>query len=106
MAIKSVAYALERVFNNNDIIGRFGGDEFHVFVQCIDKEIVEKRINEFMKLIYSGSQYYSYKMTCSSGIIFSSNCDTDSDKLILEADAAMYEAKKLGRGRYILRENN
>ena len=106
MAIKSVAYALERVFNNNDIIGRFGGDEFLVFVQCIDKEIVEKRINEFMKLIYSGSQYYSYKMTCSSGIIFSSNCDTDSDKLILEADAAMYEAKKLGRGRYILRENN
>ena len=106
MAIKSVAYALERVFNNNDIIGRFGGDEFLVFLQCIDKEIVEKRINEFMKLIYSGSQYYSYKMTCSSGIIFSSNCDTDSDKLILEADAAMYEAKKLGRGRYILRENN
>lgn len=105
MAIKSVAYALGRVYNNDDIIGRFGGDEFLVFMQRCDKEIVERRINEFMKLIHNGSHYYTYKMSCSSGIVYSSDCDTNSDKLIIEADAAMYEAKKLGRGTYVLKDN-
>ena len=41
-----------------------------------------------------------FSVTCSVGIVVTSDVAAEPDRLISQADMAMYEAKKAGRNRY------
>jgi diguanylate cyclase (GGDEF)-like protein len=90
---------------SHDLLARLGGDEFVVLldnfqnlddVEAIAQRIVESVSSPFIiddKEIYSGA---------SIGIAEITEAYTDSEDALRDADAAMYQAKSLGRNRYVV----
>ena len=95
-----VARRLESVSDSSDIIARWGGDEF---VLMITDNVTEDRmmksaqkILEIMRLpVKLNDQHFT--IPTSIGIAYSGEQVMDADKLIQQADIAMYWAKEKGR---------
>ncbi len=100
----SVAATLKQVFRNGDILGRFGGDEFVIFLKDVQEpEFMHTKcvqINEQLKSIWDGE----LEISCSMGICYLKNGSTESEDMFRIADQALYESKINGRATYRLRE--
>ena len=83
-------------FTNGDIVGRFGGDEFIVFIKGVDDE---EKAKEIAKGIVAGAaQNISYPgqeepVQVSVGIAIYRGLASNYSKLFKKADIAMYQAK-------------
>lgn len=101
--IEAVADELQRISNDKELICRFGGDEFLIFIpnieSLLDVEIMaNKIINRFKELfIISGHEIYS---TASIGAAIFPDDGVDFEELLKNADAAMYIAKSNGKNQY------
>ena len=103
--IKYVADTLKACVDKNGIAGRFGGDEF---VLCItDSETVSHCDDFAAKIIdnlYAGYRCESIGITlnvqASIGISIVDEQVSDAEKLVGEADEAMYFVKKNGKANY------
>ena len=106
--LEIVGNTLRSVFRAHDIIGRFGGDEFVVFMVNIQNEdIIQKKINHIREFVQKKiSEDYDYEVTFSVGVAYTDLPDTSYDKLMLLADEALYEAKAFGKSRTILHHMN
>lgn len=94
-AIQLVTAALKRSFRKTDVLGRFGGDEFIIFVRDIPSR--EWLVAKLEKLLRFESDVCSG--TCSAGVaIFPEDAERFSP-LFGKADQALYEAK-LRRGSF------
>ncbi|MBQ3670826.1 MAG: GGDEF domain-containing protein [Treponema sp.] len=93
------AEILRRLFRPTDLVGRFGGDEFVVFLNDIPgKEIAvqkAKRIVEATPNVLIGVD--SVKVSASIGISAASQHGRDYDSLFAVADKAVYAVKESGR---------
>ncbi len=89
----------------HDLLARLGGDEFVVLLDNFDNdEDVEEVSNRILELLghsfsLDGSEMYSGG---SIGIAYLEAWYDNADEIIRDADAAMYQAKSMGRGRYVL----
>ena len=100
-----VAFA-ERLRDNvrsSDILGRMGGDEFAVLVTELENPADMDTIAS--KLMAQLGQPYlldghEIQSSPSAGIVFFPRDGHDVATLCRHADAAMYESKRAGRGRY------
>lgn len=118
-----VSYRLKECVKGEDTVVRLGGDEFVVFLNNLGKEpravrentvLVAERIlaevsRPFQCLTISieGQERQSIKhqCTCSIGIaLFASNA-LSQEKLLIDADLAMYKAKDQGRNRIVIHED-
>ncbi|WP_435235038.1 putative bifunctional diguanylate cyclase/phosphodiesterase [Psychromonas sp. PT13] len=99
----SIAKRLSEIMRKNDLVFRFGGDEFVAIVNysesidgiyCIARALV-KAISEPIWL--GKSDIY---LTGSIGVAVYPNDAKDAESLIKYADTAMYEAKKKGKNQY------
>jgi len=103
--LKEVAIRIGSCIRGHDLLARLGGDEFVVLFDNYDspsdvEEIsariissIAKPFNIENKDMYSGA---------SIGIAYIETGYQTSDEVLRDADAAMYHAKSLGRGRYIV----
>lgn len=86
-----------------DTVGRLGGDEFVVLMENLDDaaqaEIVARRMIEAMQIPME-ILGHSLIISVSIGIAIYPIDDADSGRLLGKADAAMYEAKTLGRNNF------
>jgi diguanylate cyclase (GGDEF)-like protein len=101
--ISAVAERLSRVLRPDDVIARFGGDEFTVLLPGIysedDATKVAHRLAEMLRepIVIDGEPRY---VSASVGITCSGPDESiDAYALLRDADAAMYRAKQLGKGR-------
>jgi diguanylate cyclase (GGDEF)-like protein/PAS domain S-box-containing protein len=98
-----VAHRLETCLRGADTVARLGGDEFTILLEDIqqtaDVTHVATRIHQSLALPYLLSGYEVF-ITASIGIVFSSTSYDQPKDLLRNADAAMYQAKHLGRGRF------
>lgn len=98
-----IAHKLTNIFNNKAIIGRYGGDEFIIFIKDIPskKYVYHKAsiILEELHLYYS-SNYQEYTISSSIGITFSPDDGKTLHELFEQTDSALYRAKKLGKSQY------
>lgn len=103
--LKEVASRISSCIRGHDLLARLGGDEFVVLfdnydsptdVQEISARIISSVAQPFNidnKDMYSGA---------SIGIAYIESGYQTADEVLRDADAAMYQAKSLGRGRYIV----
>lgn len=100
--LKILGQNIKETFTNQDILGRFGGDEFVLFIKNINskKEIEEKIIELFEKNNKTMINPKTKKsINISVGIIISSSCNT-YEELFKEADKALYDVKNHGKNNY------
>ncbi|MGE8723241.1 EAL domain-containing protein [Leptospira terpstrae] len=107
--LKIVANRLKDVIsqNNDYFLARIGGDEFALVTQCKIRSIniidicnkIQKALSEIIHI-----ERQSILLTCSIGVSKGDKSSTDAEKLLRNADIAMHEAKKLGRGKFNLYE--
>ncbi|MGW8192728.1 MAG: GGDEF domain-containing protein [Desulforhopalus sp.] len=105
MVLREVARTCKDILRDTDIIGRYGGEEFVVFLLETDKhhalQVAEKLRQTVEKLvIHQNGEAIS--VTISIGIaLFEITNDLNRDVLINRADKALYEAKDSGRNRIV-----
>lgn len=92
--ILSVAKRLTKVFRKEDIIGRFGGDEFIIFLKNTD---VNMDIHQSLERLVSESTYIC-GVTKSAGVAVYPRDGNDYESLFDRADRALYEAKRKRTG--------
>ena len=100
--IKYFASVLKRTFRDSDVKGRFGGDEFMVFMKNTTKEATILRatqLNEAIKKPYlkDGKEI---KISCSIGIAYYPKDGNSFENLFEAADDALYKAKSAGKDRF------
>ncbi len=101
----TVAERLQSVIRDGDTAGRFGGDEF--VVVCEDQVEQERALMLADRLATSLAVPFwvaGREMTISAsiGIAFATGPHLAAQDLLRNADAAMYRAKELGRGRPVI----
>ena len=103
--LKKVSCALAECVRKSDTVSRFGGDEFLIMVNNIAKgqDVIKiaDSIMAFFKqsFILKGQEFF---VTASAGISVYPVDGEDTDTLIKNADAAMYNAKEQGKNQYVL----
>lgn len=103
-AIIDTAEKLKVIFSNYDIISRFGGDEFCVFVKNIPYGTLYDKVGwlvEKLKATYcetDGNKKVS--ITCSVGVCCTDLYGTNYEELLHNADVALYVSKMNGRNRF------
>jgi diguanylate cyclase (GGDEF)-like protein/PAS domain S-box-containing protein len=104
-ALIELADRLSAALRGNDMVARFGDDEFVVLLEGVDSEqamVIAKRLGELVAApIDLGAGQVS--ITASIGVAIGMPGVT-ADELLQNADAAMYRAKERGRGRVELFE--
>ncbi|WP_322746062.1 diguanylate cyclase domain-containing protein [Nostoc sp. LEGE 06077] len=99
----AIARRLESCLRSGDTVGRFSGDEFAVLLEDIkdihDAINVAKRIQDTLglPLTLNGNLIST---TASIGITINQGGCDQPEKLLQNADAAMYHAKQQGKARY------
>lgn len=91
VVLKSVADNLKKLFRKSDIIARFGGNEFIIFLKDIKGEQdLELKLS---CLLQSDNRY---NVTKSMGVALTSQNGESFSDLFKKADYALYRAKKIG----------
>jgi diguanylate cyclase (GGDEF)-like protein len=106
VAIKETAVRLQVLFANVDLVSRFGGDEFCIFVWDIPRFKLMDKLERLLKILrksYTDGRL-SVETTASVGAVYCNNEAIDFATMLGAADKALYEAKENGRDQYILKE--
>jgi len=98
-----VARRLNDVSRDNDIISRWGGDEFIFIVTGkLDDNIIRNKAKQILEKMRTPIEINNkgYEIQTSIGVAISSKGLINADDLIQNADIAMYKAKDDGRDTY------
>jgi len=107
--LKQVAQMIRSGVRQVDLVGRYGGDEFLLILpetKVQDAKLTANRIhNIFASKLLKSRKVASFQISLSIGISGypSAQNVSDAKDLIALADKAMYEAKKGGRNRTVIR---
>lgn len=97
-----IAAMLRAMFRSNDVVARFGGDEFIVFMPKVhDVKIVEAKAETIIDTIKNeiGLEYPDARLTTSIGIAKTDD-SMSVGKLFKITDNALYKAKQSGKNKY------
>ncbi|MCU1370140.1 MAG: diguanylate cyclase/phosphodiesterase & domain with sensor(s) [Ilumatobacteraceae bacterium] len=95
----AVADELQREAGD-DTVARFGGDEFVVVCEGVGPDDALRQAERFLGAVQRSEVLgVSNHVSASIGVATSARQDSDPERLIRDADAAMYAAKRAGRAR-------
>ncbi|GAA0134278.1 hypothetical protein YSY43_11180 [Paenibacillus sp. YSY-4.3] len=100
--LHDVSIGLRQITNKNQLAFRIGGDEFVFIMKNCDLNKVEILAALILDKISRPFEVQGRNVTVtgSIGISISEGRKVDRQRMMAEADLAMYHAKKLGRNRY------
>lgn len=97
ISLRGIASILKETFNNDEVVSRFGGDEFVAFTLVDDyhqEDKIKSRIAELIKE-HNDASSYDFDLDMSTGI-----CEVDCEpgmniyKVLAEADRKLYQEKR------------
>ncbi|MBX0311667.1 MAG: bifunctional diguanylate cyclase/phosphodiesterase [Sulfurihydrogenibium sp.] len=104
--LKSVANAIRKLIREEDILIRYGGEEFLLLVGVNRRKDVQTMLNLFErirsnieKLEVPITDRDYIRVTISVGVYLNTNKDKSLNEAIKKADVALYKAKSKGRNR-------
>lgn len=102
--LHTIGKLLSETFRSTDVVGRFGGDEFMVLVKgALNQEILEEKCRVIQnKFLGAAENLCSMRVTCSIGGVWAVAEQVVFERLFRQADDALYQAKAIGKDRYIL----
>jgi len=100
--LKEFALLLKKNIRKDDILARWGGEEFLLILQSDNRESVVRKAETLRKIIEAHTFKGIKHLTASFGVAWSYPED-DSNSLLLRADKALYEAKSGGKNRVVLK---
>ncbi len=95
-----ISNEISKVLRDVDFLSRIGGDEFVIMCPVNkDEEALQisKRILDIIEQPYNDETGFEFHLSGSIGITYYPGDGKTSQKLIKNADIAMYQSKKLGR---------
>lgn len=102
--LRSIASRLKMAFRATDVVGRFGGDEFVVFLKNINTdELIKKEAGKLIGIFtdFKVGDYTKYTVTASIGCAIYSKDGNDFETLFKAADVGVYRAKRTGKNRLV-----
>jgi diguanylate cyclase (GGDEF)-like protein len=103
--LRVVSERIRSSVRSEDTVARFGGDEFTLIVQKIDRVDdavkVAQKIIDTVKIPFRVGEHELF-VTTSIGISLYPNDGRDAETLVKNADTAMYRAKDMGRDSFQL----
>ncbi len=100
-AIILLAKQLRKNFRQSDVIGRYGGDEFVVFMKNAESlEQVRQKMSSLKKALNMHLEVDDIELdyTCSIGYAVRAKQEASCHEMVESADAALYEAKRSRKG--------
>ncbi|NVM93134.1 diguanylate cyclase (GGDEF)-like protein [Variovorax sp. SG517] len=101
--IKTCGQRLKALLRNTDVVARFGGDEFVLLIEDLeranDAAVIAQRVLEHCAepFVIEGRELH---VTASVGVSIYPENGGDAETLLKNADTAMYRAKEKGRNTY------
>lgn len=102
--LTKAAREIRKLFRNQDIVARIGGDEFMVLMRGVsDRTLVENRCVRLLTIFRTAFREIRNHASfgCSIGISLGPEHGTSYTELFRRADQALYRAKDLGRNTYV-----
>lgn len=103
--LSSIAAVLEYNVRPDDVVARIGGEEFCALIPRTSAETAHLLADRLIKAVSDTdillSDGANIRVTASIGV-YLAGPDMSFEELLRSADRAMYEAKALGRDRYVL----
>lgn len=98
IVLKKLGDVLNAMFVNGEIVGRFGGDEFIIFIKDVDEE--ERAKNAAKEIVKNASSSISFSgqiepIMVSIGIAIYHGEERNYSEIFKKADIALYQAKAL-----------
>lgn len=88
---------LQSTFRQRDLIGRLGGDEFLAFIKDVSKRhVLNQRMEELSQAL---SLADGIPITFSAGITFVHQKNFSYERILDQADQALYHSKQHGKAR-------
>ncbi len=103
--LKCVADTLTESSRKEDISARIGGDEFLIFIEYRDIEILKNIVNRIHSKL-SSIKCDSYNVMISAGVATTEKSGYNYDDLFNHADFALYYSKENGKGKYTFHNKN
>lgn len=101
--ICEIAKTLEAICASEDIVCRYGGDEFVIFMKNMkDSDELASRIEQFQNIIHKDANERQQDVHCSMGLYQIIGAGHSLDECIKKADELVYEAKEKGKNTYII----
>ena len=108
--IKTVTRIISKNIKESDILGRLGGEEFAIILNRNSSEELYSDINSIRESISKirgkSDEGELITFTVSFGIARIKDSINSIDKLLKEADIALYDAKRSGRNKVVLNKVN
>ncbi|MGE4406286.1 GGDEF domain-containing protein [Pseudomonas sp.] len=104
--LQKVARCGASVLRQSDLFGRIGGEEFAALLPgCqpdLAEQIAERLQREIERLVFTADNGERFRVTASLGLTYLKASDAELSAVFARADAAMYQAKRLGKNQVIV----
>ncbi|MGK7901289.1 MAG: response regulator [Hormoscilla sp.] len=103
--LSQVGELLKQQFRSEDVVGRWGGEEFVVGIYGMSKDMGVERLTAFLENLrqhaFTDANNHQFYVTFSAGVAEYPQDGTDLQALYRAADTTLYQAKAAGRNRVL-----
>ncbi len=100
--LRQLSQRLSQNTSSSDFIARLGGDEFALIIQCNKKDKLRSLLDQLVSTLGEPYEIWGSTANCGASLgvrLFRSGL-RDPETLLSQADMALYQAKKKGKGNW------